>query len=106
MKNSLFGLSENKASAFAYLGFFVTGIIVLLMEKENKTLRFHGLQSVLVLGSMCVLWFVLGGIPFIGWLIRTATVLAWIALTLMAYFGIKFRVPVVGDAAWAYIHKE
>ena len=106
MKNSLFGLSENKASAFAYVGLFVTGIIVLLMEKENKVLRFHGLQSTVVLGALYLVRMMLGWIPLVGWVINIAFVAAWLFLTLMAFAGVTFKVPVVGDACWAYMHKE
>ncbi|MCL2703645.1 MAG: hypothetical protein FWE91_08580 [Defluviitaleaceae bacterium] len=109
MKKSLFGLSENMAAAFAYVGVFVTGIIVLVMEKENKTLRFHALQSVVLFAGLCILTTVMGWLPIINllaWIPRTLTFVAWLFLTFMAYKGALIKVPVIGDACWAHIHKD
>ena len=109
MKKSLFGLSENQAAAFAYIGLFVTGIIVYVMEKEDKTLRFHGLQSAVLFGGLCILATILGWIPLIGslfaWIPSTLTFLGWIFLTFMAYKGNVFKIPILGDQCWEHVHK-
>lgn len=114
MKKSLFGLPEKVVAAGAYLGLFVTGIIVFVMEKENKTLRFHGLQSTVVFGALAIIalifgW-VLGWIPLIGWLVSTIFRIVIIAscvfLAFTAYTGIKFKVPVIGEYCEAYVNKE
>jgi uncharacterized membrane protein len=111
----LFGLSEKKSAALAYVGFFVTGLLAfVLADKEDKKLRFHGLQSTIVLGGLVLvrmlLGWILGWIPIIGTIvggIATAVLLlAWIGLTLLAYSGATFKVPIVGDACWAYVNKE
>lgn len=39
--------NQNLLGALAYLGGFVTGIIILLVEKKNKFVRFHAMQSIL-----------------------------------------------------------
>jgi uncharacterized membrane protein len=111
MKKSLFGLSENMAAAFAYVGVFATGIITLVMaDKEDKTLRFHALQSIVLFGALFGLLWLLGWIPFIGgiigWVLKTSIFVSWIFLTLISYLGARFKVPIIGDACWAYVNKE
>ena len=46
MVKATFGLDENIASAACYVLGWLTGIIFFLMEKDNKTVRFHAMQSV------------------------------------------------------------
>ena len=46
MEKATFGLDENIASALTYVLTFLTGIIFILVEKENKTVRFHAMQSI------------------------------------------------------------
>ena len=75
MNKSVFGLSENAAAVFAYLFAFVSGIVVLIMEKENKVVRFAALQSTVffltgflilsILGVISSWWLI--GIPSALW---------------------------------------
>ena len=109
MKSSVFGLSENVASAFAYALLFVSGIIVFVMEKENKTVRFHGLQSTVVFLALAVVRWVVGILPIIGgllsWAVGLVIFVAWIFLMVMAYRGVMFKVPVIGDAVYEQVNK-
>jgi uncharacterized membrane protein len=70
MEKTTSGLDETIASALTYVLGFITGIIFFLTEKENKTVRFHAMQSDLVFGAVFVvqiaLMFVSFIIPFIG----------------------------------------
>jgi len=43
-----------------YVGFWVTGIIFLIIEKKNKTVRFHAMQSLVTFGILNIIW----GIPW------------------------------------------
>ena len=52
------GLEANLAAALSYLVGFVTGIIFLLVEKDNKFVRFHAMQSILLSAGFTVLWIV------------------------------------------------
>ena len=59
MVKATFGLEENVASAACYLLTWVTGIIFFLMEKDNKTVRFHAMQSILTfLPLMILAWII------------------------------------------------
>ena len=48
-QTSTFGLSPNAAALISYIWIPVTSIIVLVTEKENRMVRFHAFQA-LVMG--------------------------------------------------------
>ena len=62
------GLEENVAGALCYALIWITGIIFFFMEKENKTIRFHAMQSILTFIPLTILGWILGwiGAPSIG----------------------------------------
>lgn len=100
------GLEENVASLIAYLAGFVSGIIFLILEKENKVVRFHALQSIALTASYLILDFVFDYVPLIGWLFNLllypAGLVLWILCMVKAYQGQKFKIPVLGDLADQY----
>jgi len=49
-------LPPNKAGFLCYVGFWVTGIIFLIIERKNKLVRFHAMQSLVVLGIIHIIW--------------------------------------------------
>jgi uncharacterized membrane protein len=106
MEKATFGLDENVASALTYVLGWLTGIIFLLMEKENKTVKFHAMQSTITFLGLTIVIIVLGWIPFIGMivlLIDLIAVILWIVLIIKAYQGEKFKLPVIGDLAEAQV---
>jgi uncharacterized membrane protein len=112
-KKNFLGLSDNIAGLLCYALLYVTGLLFFLLEKENKSIRFHALQSLVWFGALAVGSFVIiaivGGIPIIGALIRSlfslVTIVSWVFLMYMAYKGNEFRIPVVGDAVWEQVNK-
>ena len=115
MTKSIFGLSENLAAGLAYIGLFFTGIIVLILERDNKYVRFHALQSViwfLLVGLLGVVVGIFSWIPLIGWILVSAMrIIAFgslVLLTVMALNGKKdkpFKIPIIGDICYAQIYK-
>ena len=96
------GIQANVAALLSYLGGFVTGIVFLVIEKENKFVRFHAMQSTIVSGSLFVLQIVLSFIPFLVMLsplVGLAGLALWIILMIKAYQGEMFKLPVIGDIA-------
>jgi uncharacterized membrane protein len=101
------GLQPNVAGLLCYLGWWITGIIFLIIEKENQTVRFHAMQSIVVFVALWILGIlfsvILSFIPVVGWLIGTLiwilTVVLWIVLMYKAYRGEKYKVPVAGNIA-------
>jgi uncharacterized membrane protein len=96
------GMQPNVAALLSYLIFFITGIIFYVIEKENKFVRFHAMQSIVVFGALFVLSWILG-ITMIGiFLIPIVSVISlvlWILLMIKAYQGELFKLPVAGDIA-------
>ena len=119
MNKSLFGLDERVVAALSYLFGAISGIIVLVLERENKFVKFHALQSTLWFLLIAVVTFVLSfitGIPLIGWVLRIVispilwvsgiiSILTRICLMFMAYKGSSLKIPIIGDVAWNQIHK-
>ena len=97
------GLSENAASALAYVT-FIPAIIFLLVPPYNQSakIRFHAIQELGLSVVMMVLWFFLI-IPFLGWLIYIVGFLGllvmWILCILKASQGSMFKLPILGDFA-------
>jgi len=117
---SVFGLNENIAAALSYLLGPISGIIMLVLERENKFVRFHALQSTLWFLFMWIIIWVIGlltGLPFIFgilfsvalWPVRILwrIVLVGSKLFLMyrAASGSEFKLPFVGDVAWNQVNK-
>jgi uncharacterized membrane protein len=97
------GLDPNLAGLLCYLLSFVTGIVFLVIEKENRFVRFHAYQSLAVFGSLFLLSLIAGFIPvigsLIGFLLGPVWLILWILLMVKAYQGERFKLPVTGD--WA-----
>ena len=55
MEKTSTGLQENVAGLLCYVLGWVTGLIFILIEKENKFVRFHAMQSIVTFGSITVI---------------------------------------------------
>ena len=97
------GLEPNVASLLCYLFGWVTGIIFFILEKENKLVRFHALQSIIVFGVLTVASVLLDWIPiiggFFGAVIGISAFVLWIILLIKAGQGEKYKIPWAGDIA-------
>ena len=97
------GMQPNVAALLAYLAGIITGVIFILIEKENKYVRFHAMQSIFTFGFFLVANVVLGFVPVAGWslmpILGILQLVVWIVLMIKAYQGEKFKLPVVGDMA-------
>ena len=88
-KSSSLGTEEHIAIAISYALGWLTGLIVLLIEKENETVRYHAAQSIIVFGSVTILNIILPmvlfvlAIPFIG-VINLLAVVLWVVFLVKA----------------------
>ena len=102
-KGSSLNMPENIAALLGYVAGWLSGLVVLLLEKKSGFVRFHALQSVIVFGALSIAGLILPRIPFIGWLfgllIGLGSFGAWIVGMLMAYRGERFRFPFAADIA-------
>ena len=97
------GLEENVAGLLSYALGWVSGLAFILLENENKFVRFHAMQSIIVFGSLSIISIVIGSIPFIGWgltpIVGVIGFVLWIVLMIRAYQGVMYKLPVAGDLA-------
>ena len=97
------GLEPNLAGLLCYLVGWVTGLVFLILEKENQFVRFHAIQSIAVFGALTVVNIILILIPIIGWiiawLINVLAFILWIILMFKAYQGQKYKLPWAGEFA-------
>ena len=97
------GIQPNVAALLSYLLGWITGLIFYLIEKENKFVRFHAFQSIVVSGALMALSIVLMVIPVIGWalipVVQVVGLILWIICMIKAYQGEKFKLPIAGDLA-------
>lgn len=97
------GLNQNVAGLLCYLVGWVSGLFIFLIEKENKFVRFHAMQSIITFGGLTILYMVLAYIPVIGWIlipfVGLLQLALWILLMVKAYQGEQFKLPVIGDLA-------
>jgi uncharacterized membrane protein len=108
-KKSSTGLDPKIANLLAYLFSWLGGLIIWIMEKENKFVKWNALQA-LILGivqmvCIIVVSVILGMIPYIGWfffswlgyvLAGVCWILAIVAIV-MGFSGKTFRIPGVAS---------
>ncbi len=109
------GMQANVAALVSYTLGWITGLVFFIIEKDNKFVRFHALQSIVVFGALSVLgiaisiifqifmmlrlYFLFQFIALITNLIWLAALILWILLMVKAYQGEKFKLPIAGDIA-------
>ena len=103
MEKSSTGLDENIAGLLCYVLGWISGIVFLLLEQENKLVRFHAIQSIAVFGVLNIAGIILGWIPVVGAafvaIIGILGFILWIVLIVKTYQGSKFKLPWAGDFA-------
>jgi len=103
------GLEQNIAAGLSYVLGFITGIVFFAVEKENKFVRFHAMQSIVTFLPLFVISLFIGFIPIVrmfGILIMLLGLVLWIILMIKAFQGEMFKLPVVGDIAENFLNKS
>jgi uncharacterized membrane protein len=108
------GIEPNIAAALSYILGLITGIIFLVLEKDNKYVRFHAAQSIatsviiiLISIGVSMVSSLLVFIPVLGWLavliltlgLSIGTFILWVLLMIKAYQGEEWELPVAGGFA-------
>jgi uncharacterized membrane protein len=108
------GLPSNVAGALSYLLGPITGIVFLLIEKEDGFVRFHAAQSIIIGVAffavsvvLTVFTSVIGIVPILGMLIGVAIWLLmglagfvlWLFLMFQAFSHHEWSAPVLGEYA-------
>jgi uncharacterized membrane protein len=98
------GLEPNVAAALSYALGWVTGLLFFLTEPENREVRFHAMQSIVVFGALSLFCVLLQVIPLLGilmvvFLVVPISAILWLFLMYKAYNGDHFKLPIAGDIA-------
>jgi uncharacterized membrane protein len=98
-------MEANLAAALSYVFGWVSGLIFFLLEKENKFVRFHAMQSILFAVTWMACMIVLA-ITIVGAFLIPIAALAffvfWIILIIKSFSGETFKLPVLGEMADKY----
>lgn len=104
-KTKPYNMEPNIEAALTYFVTPLSGVFVYLMEKENKFVRFHAMQSILF-GLTAILAMYLAKIsvalligiildPLVSMIIATY----WVILMWKAYNSKEYKLPVIGKIA-------
>ncbi|HUL75194.1 MAG TPA: DUF4870 domain-containing protein [Vicinamibacterales bacterium] len=96
-------LDPNLAAALSYVGGMISGIVFLVLEKQNRYVRFHAMQSTITFLLVLVADLMLVGLGVVGMVLAVpfviAVVVLWIFLMFKAMNGVRYKLPYIGD--WA-----
>lgn len=105
------GLSLNITLALCYLWGWISGIVFLFIEKNNRTVSFHAWQSIITFGASAVIFCLLLLMPPVPagilyylalalWVIAiTLTAYLWLLLVIRSFLGNPYVLPLVGKYA-------
>ncbi|PMP93108.1 MAG: hypothetical protein C0173_01255 [Desulfurella sp.] len=107
MDKTSLGLEENMEASLSYIMFFISGIFFLIVEKENKFVHFHSLQSTitfLIFFSAQIILMPLIGVPILNilvdiirYLLNVLSIIVWLVCMYKAYNHEKYKLPLIGD---------
>jgi len=121
-------LKPNVAGLLCYLGVWVTGIIFLIIERRNKIIRFHAMQSLVTFGILHIIiavadtvrsWTPWWAGPGWGWFFHpqwvaanvvfgvfmTISTILWIVMMHQTYHGRLLKLSLFGDIAQKLLAK-
>lgn len=97
------GMRARTAGLLCYLFGWIGGLVFFLLERENRFVRFHAVQSMLFFGSMSILGWVCSFFPFalfgLGAVVGLVGFIGWIVLMVAAHRGRYYKLPLFGDYA-------
>ena len=106
------GPSPRVASAIAYAGWWASGALVWLVERDRPAVRFHAMQSMIAFGIVFAAWITcwIGSflmlvssasgffvLQRLSQMILVAGFIVWAVCLVQVSRGIDFRLPVVGS---------
>ncbi len=115
----------NVAGLLCYLGVWVTGIVFLIIERKNRLVRFHAMQSLVTFGILHIVMAIADTVrhwvtvPEWRWLfypqwvaanavfgvLLAISIILWIVLMYQTYHGRLQKLPIFGDLAQKLLAK-
>jgi uncharacterized membrane protein len=103
MTENATGLKDNVAGVLCYVLGWVSGIVFLILEPNNKFIKFHAYQSIVVFGAITIASLILSWIPVIGFAFRVIigviAFILWLALMVLASQEKKHKLLWAGELA-------
>ena len=102
------GLQENVAGMLCYVFWLFSGIALLVLEPNNKNIKFHAWQSIIISVPIFILAIIFSVIPHIWFIGTILWVGGWVLLlylALMTYQGRKIVVPYAGPLAQKWVEQ-
>lgn len=112
------GMQANVEAGLSYVVGWITGLIFFFGEKQNRFVRFHAMQSILLYVALTVLYIVLDVLTatlafsglgallilfgFLFWILGIGGFVLWIILMINAFQGKYLKLPIIGDYAEKY----
>lgn len=108
------GVDARLSALLCYLAWWVSGLVFLVIEQENRVVRFHAAQSMVLFGGLSIVIFLLSaasiGALFISpavfqaarmvaYLVWFGAVILWLIVLMKTFRGETWRVPFAGDLA-------
>jgi len=124
--DSTTNLKPNTAGLLCYFGGWVTGIVFLIIERKNKFVRFHAMQSLVTFGILNIIIGIAGSVrgwvPWTVWgwwffypiwtvatvvfgVFLAIAIVLWLFLMHQTYRGRLVRLAVFGDLAQRLLSK-
>jgi uncharacterized membrane protein len=111
------GMAQNTAAGLSYVLGWITGLIFFLMEKQNRFVRFHAMQSIILFGGFSIIGIVLNvaigylpgalalAVSCLWGIIGIGVFVMWIVLMVNGFQGKYFKLPVIGEYAEKYANQ-
>ena len=97
------GLPSNIAATLSYAFGALSGIVFLMIERDDAFVRFHAWQSTLTFLGAMLLSLLVTSFPVFGTILNVALtaglVALWVLLMVKAFSGERFKLPYVGEIA-------
>jgi uncharacterized membrane protein len=102
------GIKAQTAAVLSYVFGWVGGLVILLLERENRYARFNAMQSLLFFGALGIAQWTVGYMPSLGFLrgaLGIITFVGWIFLIVTASKGRYYKLPAIGELAEQFLTK-
>ena len=90
-------------AVFAYVFGCFSGVLLLIVERHDRYVRFHAMQSTLTVLVVFVAALICASIPVVGRLLTAFLTfgagVVWFVLMFKAFTGQRYKLPYVGEFA-------
>ena len=119
-QSSTTGIDARLAAVLCYSLWWVTGLLFLILERRDRSVRFHAAQSLLLFGGLSFVLIGLGALSAVALLLSNqmyqivqatgnvvwlGAAVLWLVLVLKAWRGETWRVPLLATLADGIVEK-